>query len=72
MTKTVPLMKDLGVSVPNGELKIKQSGGGYFVEYHNPIYVNSPFIMPTTFNSKFTIEEILNSRELQKFIARFS
>jgi len=40
-------------------------------EDHNPIYVNSPFKMQTQFSTDFTIEEIIKSDEVAKFMSRF-
>jgi hypothetical protein len=58
--------------VKNGTLHIEKTGDHYSIEYHNPIYTNSPFKMPTTFSDRYTIEEILQSHELAEFLSRFT
>lgn len=68
----VPMTKKIFLETRNGEMKIKRKGDTYSLEYHNPIYVNSPFKMPTQFSTDFTIEEIIKSNEVVKFMSRFN
>ncbi len=43
----------------------------YEVYYINKLYKNSPFKCPQTFSTEFTLEEILNSPEISRFLERF-
>ena len=67
----IPLNKKVLVDVPNGEMVITQEGTRYILEYINPIYVGSPFKMPTSFSTEYGISEILNSPEVRQFLSRF-
>lgn len=66
----IPVTKTLTLSVPHGYLSIDktENGESYQVTYHNKIYKNSPFVLPTTFSTKFSIEEVVNSSEVRNKI----
>lgn len=68
---TVTMKKKIVMEAENGEMKITRDGDTYRLEYHNRFYKNSPFKVPTTFSTDFTIEEIISSHEVTKFMRRF-
>lgn len=68
---TVPVMKTVSFQVQNGEMKIRKVDDAYVLEYHNHIYVGNPFRVPTQFSTDFTIEQIMRSSEVIKFLGRF-
>lgn len=57
--------------IPNGEMEIIKDGDSYRLIYHNSIYTNSPFKLPMTFSTDFTIEQIISSQELDQYMKRF-
>ncbi len=79
MEISIPMHKTVSMRVANGEMKIrkiKHSIGGeqveaYELEYHNPIYVGSPFKLSTTFSTQFSTDEIMKSSEVCSFMGRF-
>lgn len=66
----IPVTKTLTLSVPHGYLSIDktENGESYQVTYHNKIYKNSPFVLPTTFSTEFSIAEVVNSSEVRNKI----
>lgn len=67
----IPMTKKIVMETRNGEMEITKIGDSYHLTYHNPIYKGSPFKVPTSFSTSFTIDEILNSSEVLTFMSRF-
>ena len=70
----INVMKTICVETTNGQLHIFKAddGDSYVVEYHNPIYKNSPFRLSNSFSTSFTMEQIEKSSEVVKFLNRFN
>lgn len=68
----IPMTKKIVMETRNGEMEITKIGDSYHLTYHNPIYKGSPFKVPTSFSTSFTVDEILNSSEVLKFMTAFS
>jgi len=69
---TVPMTKTVVNTVKNGEMIIELKGDTYHLEYHNHLYKNSPFKVPTSFSNSFSINQILKSHEVITFMNRFN
>lgn len=68
---TVPMTKIVKMEVSNGEIRVYRKDDTYTLEYHNIFFKNTPFRMPTQFSTSFSIDEILKSNEVKKFMKRF-
>lgn len=73
MSLRIALRKKLvtTTTVPNGEMEILDEGDSWALVYHNSIYKNSPFRMPTTFSKAFELSELMRQPEVTAFLARF-
>jgi hypothetical protein len=70
---TISVTKTVCYEVPNGELRIISVGNTRYVEYHNPLYKNSPFKLKNTcFSTALTVQQICESSEVVKFLSRFN
>jgi len=68
----IPMTKKIVMETRNGEMEITKIGDSYHLTYHNPIFKGSPFKMPTSFSTDFTIDQILKSSEVLTFMSRFN
>lgn len=68
---SVPHRVKVTTCVQHGEIKLRLTDDTWYVEYHNPIFVRSPFKMPTQFSSSFSMQQVLGSGEVAKFLDRF-
>lgn len=68
----VQMYKEVRYEVANGLMEIEIINNLYELTYYNSFYKNSPFKLPTTFSTRFTIQEILASSEVLSFMSRFN
>lgn len=67
----IPMTKKITMETSNGEMEFLKIEDSYHLTYHNPVYKNNPFKVPTSFSTDFTIEQIMNSHEVSTFMCRF-
>jgi hypothetical protein len=65
-------IKTISVSHVWGKIHIVDNSSHWHVEYHNSVYVNSPFICPVTFSKSFSLDQIIKSSEVISFLSRFN
>ena len=70
-TVTIPVTKTITTTVPNGHIEIYLNGDSYRVWYYNDSYRNSPFLLSNSFSSEYSVDEIMKSSEVRKFLERF-
>lgn len=68
----IPMTKKVVSETRSGAMAITKIGDSYRLTYHNPIYKGSPFKVPTSFSTAFSINEILKSSEVLAFMSRFN
>lgn len=74
LTMQIPVTKTITFSAPHGYLTVDKTedSESYRVTYHNKIYKDSPFVLPTAFSTEFSIVEIVNSNEVRNLIYKIT
>ena len=70
-TIMIPVTKTVTTTVPNGHVEIIDTGTSFQIKYHNEIYKGSPFLCSVSFSKDYSVEQIMRSSEVIRFLRRF-